>query len=248
MRLPCLLLLLALAGCAGSGLHERPTTAMLIAQFEAVAFGNDHGEPAGILIRWSEAPTIRLLHLDAAGLAIAAGHGRDVDAVIGLIHRNTGLKIRPAAAGTEPTMNVVFMPQRRYAEIIANATAPEARLKWLSDFFSSSQCYGLVGYGRNENAGVLGRALLAIDSESPPDLRLSCVHEEIIQSMGLPADACHYRPSLFCELDRTQLTTEADEVLLRTLYDSRLAPGMTPAQAMPLARRIIRDWWGDESD
>ena len=57
----------------------------------------------------------------------------------------------------------------------------------------------------------------------------------------MPNDACHYRPSLFCEYDRVAAMTPADQILLRTLYDRRLTPGMARDDARPIFRQIIAE-------
>ncbi len=46
---------------------------------------------------------------------------------------------------------------------------------------------------------------------------------------------------MICEADTVFELTEADKILLRTLYDPRLKPGMTKAEAMPIARQIIAE-------
>ncbi|MCQ8205510.1 DUF2927 domain-containing protein, partial [Vibrio parahaemolyticus] len=71
--------------------------------------------------------------------------------------------------------------------------------------------------------------------------RLSCVHEEMAQAMGLPNDSPDARPSLFNDDLEFALLTDHDAVLLRMLYDPRLRPGMTAAQARPLLPAIARD-------
>ena len=92
--------------------------------------------------------------------------------------------------------------------------------------------------------GEIDGALVLIGADNPPDLRRRCIVEEVVQAAGLPADACEYAPSLFCESNHADRPTAADMVLLRALYDPRLAPGMPQAQAMPIAREVIRELMG----
>ena len=75
---------------------------------------------------------------------------------------------------------------------------------------------------------------MLIRAEHPPFTRLSCVHEEMAQAMGLPNDSPEARPSLFNDDLEFALLTEHDAILLRMLYDPRLRPGMTSAEARPL--------------
>jgi hypothetical protein len=83
--------------------------------------------------------------------------------------------------------------------------------------------------------------MVLIRAEHPPLTRLSCVHEEMAQAMGLPNDSPEARPSLFNDSLEFAFLTEHDEILLRMLYDPRLRPGMSLAEAQPLLPAIARD-------
>ena len=91
------------------------------------------------------------------------------------------------------------------------------------------------------NSAVYSAAMILIRAEHPPLTRLSCVHEEMAQAMGLPNDSPDARPSLFNDSLEFALLTEHDEILLRMLYDPRLRPGMTAAEARPLLPAIAAD-------
>jgi hypothetical protein len=54
-----------------------------------------------------------------------------------------------------------------------------------------------------------------------------------------------YRPSLFCEQDIVDRMTPADRILLATLYDERIAVGMTRVDAMPVVRQVISELYAD---
>ena len=84
-------------------------------------------------------------------------------------------------------------------------------------------------------------ALALVRAEHPDLMRLSCYHEEIAQGLGLANDSPTARPSIFNDDEEFALLTTHDELLLRMLYDPRLRPGMTPAQAAPIARRIAAE-------
>ena len=53
------------------------------------------------------------------------------------------------------------------------------------------------------------------------------------------------RPSLFNDSLEFAFLTEHDEILLRMLYDPRLRPGMSIAEARPLLPAIARDAMAD---
>lgn len=91
----------------------------------------------------------------------------------------------------------------------------------------------------NPNSHVA--AIAVIKAEHPDLLRLSCIHEEIAQGLGLANDSPAARPSIFNDDDEFALLTQHDELLLSMLYDPRLRPGMTPEQARPTVSRIARE-------
>jgi hypothetical protein len=88
---------------------------------------------------------------------------------------------------------------------------------------------------------VYSAVIILIRAEHPPLTRLSCVHEEMAQAMGLPNDSPDARPSLFNDSLEFAVLTEHDAILLRMLYDPRLRPGMTAEEARPLLPAIAAD-------
>jgi hypothetical protein len=90
-------------------------------------------------------------------------------------------------------------------------------------------------------AGTILGALVLVRSRLPDALLRSCIEEELTQAMGLPNDDAGVRPSIFNDEKEFGVLTAHDELLLRVLYDRRLAPGMTPELAMPVVREIISE-------
>lgn len=88
---------------------------------------------------------------------------------------------------------------------------------------------------------VYDHALALIRAELPPRLRLSCFHEELAQGMGAANDSPLARPSVFNDDEEFAYLTWLDEMLLKMLYDPRLAPGMTEAEALPIIRQIAAE-------
>ncbi len=80
---------------------------------------------------------------------------------------------------------------------------------------------------------------------SLPDLfRLSCIHEEIAQGLGLANDSPLARPSIFNDDEEFGLLTQHDERLLAMLFDARLRPGMTAEEAEPVLTQIASELMG----
>lgn len=107
--------------------------------------------------------------------------------------------------------------------------------------------YCLV-YAMSEGTGATyTRAFAVIRSEHPDLLRLSCIHEEITQGLGLANDSPSARPSIFNDDEEFALLTKQDELMLRILYNPALAPGMTEDDARPIVESLAARLVGGES-
>lgn len=107
--------------------------------------------------------------------------------------------------------------------------------------------YCLVLAIDSARTGAYTAAIAVIRAELPDLLRLSCIHEELAQGMGLANDHPDARPSIFNDDEEFALLTRHDELLLRMLYDPRLRPGMTAAQARPIVTQIAAELVGGSS-
>ena len=97
------------------------------------------------------------------------------------------------------------------------------------------------------NSGAYTRAFAVIRAEHPDLLRLSCLHEELTQGLGLPNDSPRARPSIFNDDEEFAFLTDHDEMLLRILYDPALRPGMTAVDARPIVETLARRMTGGDS-
>ena len=107
--------------------------------------------------------------------------------------------------------------------------------------------YCLVYAMAEGNSGAYTRAFAVIRAEHPDLLRLSCLHEEMTQGLGLPNDSPKARPSIFNDDEEFALLTDQDEMLLRILYSPELRPGMSAAEARPIVETLARRMTGGDS-
>jgi Protein of unknown function (DUF2927) len=107
--------------------------------------------------------------------------------------------------------------------------------------------YCLVYAQSDAGKSTYTRAFAVVRAEHPDLLRLSCLHEEIAQGLGLANDSPQARPSIFNDNEEFALLTPQDELMLRILYDPRLTPGMTAAEARPIAEALATQFMGGES-
>lgn len=234
--LAALATILTLAGCVTTAASERtagarPTTDQLARQFEAVAFQDEFSGRETPLRRWRERPS----------LAVFGGHGdiaaqRDRLVAVGNALARAVPRLEWTAAAAPATATLKFGIGSRAAMLAAVGGAGA-----MAASFGDSVC--IARYWLEPGGEHIARAAVIVDRDLRPSLMAHCIAEELVQVMGLPNDACHYRPSLFCEADEEPAMTPADEILLRTLYDDRLRTGMSRAEAMPIARAIIAELW-----
>lgn len=102
----------------------------------------------------------------------------------------------------------------------------------------------VFAYSDNANSYTYAKAVAVIRGEHPDLLRLSCIHEELAQGMGLANDSAAARPSIFNDDEEFGLLTHHDGLLLQMLYDRRLKTGMTARQARPIAKKIAAELMG----
>ncbi|MFN7222823.1 MAG: DUF2927 domain-containing protein [Paracoccaceae bacterium] len=107
--------------------------------------------------------------------------------------------------------------------------------------------YCLVYAMSEGSSGRYNRAFAVIRSEHPDLLRLSCMHEEIAQGLGLANDSPRARPSIFNDDEEFALLTSQDELMLRILYNPTLRTGMSEAEARPIVESLARALVGGES-
>lgn len=133
--------------------------------------------------------------------------------------------------------------QTRLKQLVPNIS--QAELNLFANLPRSYYCL-VVAVSDARSTYTYTRAVALIRAEHPDLVRLSCIHEEIAQGLGLPNDSPAARPSIFNDDDEFALLTTHDELLLRMLYDPRLPPGMTADQARPAARIIARELMGQQ--
>ena len=107
--------------------------------------------------------------------------------------------------------------------------------------------YCLVYAISSAGGSTYTKAFAVIRAEHPDLMRLSCLHEEITQGLGLANDSPSARPSIFNDDEEFALLTPMDELMLKMLYNPLLTPGMTEAEARPIVDSLATALIGGES-
>lgn len=232
----------------GGGADTPYTADSLARNFEAIAFFNEYnstftgrGGPSP-LRRW--ATPVRMSVTFGAGVPPSArkADAAKIDAYAARLARTTG---HPVTVGGKPNFMVIIAGEDDRADMLATVAAslPGVSASSLSALRSMRRdTYCVVAtYAAGSNPNVYTAAVAVIRAENPDLLRLSCIHEELAQGMGLANDSPGARPSIFNDDDEFALLTDHDEKLLKMLYDPRLEPGMSADQARGIVRQIARE-------
>jgi hypothetical protein len=231
---------------------DAPFDAAALAEtFERVTFFAEAASRGGRLVR-QPTPFPLQRWQDPVRIALYAGPGvppdqarRDRGSLVLLANRLRRASGHPVAAVAEGANLHVFLvteTERRALGPALTGIAPgisPAIVQAVTDLARSEYCAVFAVEGPRPN--VYRTAVAVVRAELPDLLRLSCLHEEIAQAMGLANDWPRARPSIFNDDEEFALLTRHDELLLRILYDPRLSPGMTADEARPIVLRITAE-------
>ena len=230
----------------------------LAANFEQIALRREYKVDDGEFVKAAE-PNVILRWRRPVRVAVVFGesltdHERESEylSIAGFVERLrkiTGHDI--AMSEIRPNLHVFVIDSDEAAEIQNRWPDSVGGLprSFIEDINSSPPDTYCAAYATSrifEPEYFLSQAIILIKSENPDLIRLSCIHEELAQALGLFNDSLDARPSIFNDDEEFALLTHHDELLLRILYDPRLKPGMDAAEAMPIVRRIALELRPDE--
>ena len=235
----------------GGGPDTPFTSDMLARNFEQIAFYNEYdgnfvgrGGPSP-LRRWQAPVRMQMVFGDSVPPSQRKEDTQKVSFFANRLARATGHSV---TFGGPANFIVVVASEDDRAEALAHAAAhvpgiSRASLRAFTELRKDTYC-AVAAYASGSDPNVYTAAVAVIRSENPDLLRLSCIHEELAQGMGLANDSPAARPSIFNDDDEFALLTNHDELLLKMLYDPRLRPGMNAVQAAPITRVIARELTG----
>jgi hypothetical protein len=230
---------------------------VLAGNFERIALFEEYDTVNGRIVtrqtasrlhRW-EQPV--LVEIEFGALVPEAKANKDrvsIAAFTARMARVTGHPVRVVRSGGNFHVFVVNEDDRRLLGPRLRGIIPgigQGALDTVIDMPRSTYC--LVFAWDPDDDGAYEKAVAVIRSEHPDLLRLSCIHEEMAQGMGLSNDSPLARPSIFNDDEEFALLTTHDEQLLRILYDPRLTAGMSAEEAMPVVRQIAAELLGGGS-
>lgn len=177
------------------------------------------------------------------------------------VNGETRLEVRDFAKRLEDLTGLAFVPAEEDINFLILITEPAERdnvsalLRGVTPVLSQSFdrwrsspsliCVATNLYRRPDDDRIVF-GMIMMGTELGSLMRQSCLHEEVVQALGLGNDHSDVRPSIFNDDEEFALLTRHDEYLLRILYDPRLQIGMTAEQARPIVRRIVSEIRPDE--
>ncbi|WP_103332638.1 DUF2927 domain-containing protein [Pseudotabrizicola formosa] len=241
----------------GGGRDTPFTDRMLAENFIRIALYDEYVRGSGgpvqretpsRLRRWEAPVRVGLRFGASVSPSARATDTARVRSYLARLNRLTGHPIALNDAAPNFFIYIVNEDERRALGPTAAAALPGlsgAEVAGITDMPLSTYC---LVYAMSEgNSGRYTRAFAVIRAEHPDLLRLSCMHEEIAQAMGLANDSPRARPSIFNDDEEFALLTGQDELMLRMLYNPALRTGMAEAEARPIVESLARALLGGES-
>jgi hypothetical protein len=240
----------------GGGVDTPYTDRMLAENFIRVALYDEYrngpagpvqSETASRLRRWDAPVRVGLRFGASVPAATRATDTARIGSYLARLQMLTGHPIGLSDSNANFIVEVVNEDERRALGPSVMAALPglsPAEVAGITNLQRTTYClvYSFSGPGSSSYT----RAYAVIRAEHPDLLRLSCFHEEIAQGLGLANDSRSARPSIFNDDEEFALLTTQDEYMLRMLYDPALQPGMTEAEARPIAEALATRLLGGE--
>lgn len=241
----------------GGGTDTPYTDRMLAENFIRVALYDEYTRTAAgpvqrltasRLRRWEAPVRVGLRFGDSVTPERRATDTARVSSYLQRLSRVTGHPIRLDDGAPNFWLWIVSEDERQALGPEIRATLPglsAAEVAGITDMPRSTYC--LVYALSQSDGATYSRAFAVIRAEHPDLLRLSCLHEEIAQGLGLANDSPTARPSIFNDDEEFALLTTMDEAMLRILYNPALRPGMGEAEARPIVESLAARLVGGES-
>ena len=232
--------------------RERPSIEQLVAYFDTVAFGSEFaGIEAAPTVRKWQLP-LRVVVREYNEVVTVTSGGREIRRLEAMPvqskhvayvqkHLNTlavlsGLKTQDAKKTRwPPNFTIKFVPPLQ----LTNPQLANVEPGIIKRLGAQGGCYFVTW--TDEEGINLRDAVIVINKARPAEKTDHCVLEEMTQSLGLPNDTTPPWPSIFSNTGTVKELSWVDNVMVKTLYDARMKPGMSRADALITARRVISE-------
>lgn len=239
------LMLSALASCRGAPTAQDLTNEDHVRNFKTVAFYREF-DPDRIqqpLTRWEGPLRVALVgDVNARYSEYTRLHLEDLAALTGLdiaLAPHDGANVL-VILSPEPFERALDTYRSDYRSFFTSDRAMEAVTAQMK---AQATCYARVVTDDADN-NVIVRAMALIPTDQGRFVVRACIIEELTQALGLFNDSDDIHASIFNDSNHNMTLTEHDRILLQVLYDPRLRPGMSWAQAESLVRLAVAELRG----
>ncbi len=208
----------------------------LVDAFVDIALGSEYETKRRQVRKWTTSINYALIHQTGD----AALHDRLIRTHFSQLAGITGLSIAPAANLDAANLLVVLTAESRLKDDLQRYfgwNSAEQRER----FFRETVCLGIFNSSRRNGRITRAVVIIPVDRARARGKLPACVVEELTQVLGLPNDSDKVFPSVFNDHSIDVFLTGLDILLLRMLYDSRIAHGMEEAALRPLLRMIATE-------
>lgn len=220
----------------------------LFDEYDRKASGTVQRQTVSELRRWQAPVRVGLRFGDSVSAAKRATDTARVSSYLARLAQATGHPIRLDDTSPNFLLYIVNEDERRKLGPMMTAALPQLTATDVAGVTEMARSTYCIVYAQSAgSSGVYTRAFAVVRAEHPDLLRLSCLHEEIAQGLGLPNDSPTARPSIFNDDEEFALLTRQDELMLRILYNPALRPGMSEAEARPIVFNLASRLVGGES-
>ncbi len=245
------------------GAAERPTplpdVEALVGLFDTVVFGSEFGgvKASGKVKKWRGPLRIEIKEFGETVTTSPDGrenrrlkqqrvkrlHFEYVQKHLQSLINLTGLQTEDVKVSKKPAnFAIYFVPPLQ----MANPYLANVSRGLMKRMAAQGGCYFLSW--ANDKSDEIQKATIVVNAARKMPKIDHCILEEMTQSLGMPNDADIEWPSIFSNTERIRALSAADRIIIKTLYDRRLAQGLPRQQALEMARTIITELHGKPSD
>ena len=230
-----------------------PTEKNLTRFFESVVFGAEYDEVTNestVIKKWVSPIRASISALEGdlvskpgGGKELKLRNARPKDAHVNSIRKHLGTLVKLTGITTEdakktgqkPNYFIKFVPR---LAMHLPSLIKEASPGMLRKLATPGVCYFLTMANKK---GEITRATIIVNNQMTDRQIDSCLLEEMTQTLGLPNDSDIVKPSVFNNRSVLNRLTRNDLIVVATLYDERMKPGLARAKAVAKAGSIIGD-------
>ena len=206
---------------------------LLVENFDQFVFGNEHTEQrVDHLRKWAQPITVNIPYLeDKEWIEFTVNSTFRLRLL-------SGFKFRLVDPEEEPANLLIVAGKRDDAIERLRRFGPAAGA--VADGMVANAYANCTGASRSVDGRIV-EAIILISTDGGRETTDSCTLEELVHALGFPNHSDLIRPSILNEDDKLTELSINDRILIRTLYDERLEPGMARDEALARAREIIGD-------